>query len=272
MIKFKKMHGLGNDFVIFDARKENIFLPPEEMVFIADRHFGVGCDQIVVLEESDKADVFAYFFNADGTESGACGNASRCIADLIMTEKSTDSCAIEVTYGILYCKKADEQRVQVDMGIPKTEWKSIPLSQEADTLSLKLDIDGLSNPVAVNMGNPHCVFFVDNLEAIKNDLQKIGQAVENHELFPQRTNVEFVEVLSRTKLRQITWERGAGFTLACGSGACAVAVAAIRRGLTDRKVEIKLDGGTLEIEWRETDDHVLMTGTVAYVFDGTLIL
>lgn len=265
------MHGLGNDFVIFDARTENIFLPPEEMIFIADRHFGVGCDQIVVLEESDNADVYAHFFNADGSQSGACGNASRCIADLIMTEKNLNSCTIEVTYGILMCKKVGEQRVQVDMGIPKTEWKNIPLAKKSDTLSLNLSIGGLPTPVAVNMGNPHCVFFVDDLNNFDN-LETLGQLVENHDLFPERTNVEFVQVLSKTKLRQITWERGAGFTLACGSGACAVAVAAIRRGLTERKIEIVLDGGTLEIEWRESDDHVLMTGSVAYVFDGTLIL
>lgn len=272
MLKFRKMHGLGNDFVIFDARTENLFLPPEDMVLVADRHFGVGCDQIVVLEESGKADIMALFFNADGSESGACGNASRCIADLIMAEKKTDSCTIEVTYGILHCVKKGENRVQVDMGVPKLDWRDIPLSDEMDTLSLDLAVGGLSKPVAVNMGNPHCVFFVDDLESVDKYLENIGQAVENNELFPERTNVEFVQVLSRTKLRQITWERGAGFTLACGSGACAVGVAAVRRGLSERKVEIVLDGGTLEIEWRESDGHVLMTGDITYVFDGVLNL
>lgn len=268
MLKFKKMHGLGNDFVIFDARVENLCLPPEEMVRIADRHFGVGCDQIVVLEGSDKADVFAYFFNADGSESGACGNATRCIADLIMSETGKDECTVEVTYGILTCVKKGDLLVQVDMGVPKTLWNEIPLAQEMDTLSLDLSVGGLDKPVAVNMGNPHCVFFVKDLAAIDQYLENIGDAVENNELFPDRTNVEFVQVLSKTKLRQITWERGAGFTLACGSGACAVGVAAVRRGLTGRKVEIELEGGTLEIEWRESDGHVLMTGAVEYVFDG----
>lgn len=272
MLKFKKMHGLGNDFVIFDARKENLFLPPEDMILVADRHFGVGCDQIVVLEESDKADIMALFFNADGSESGACGNASRCIADIIMTEKKTISCTIEVTYGILNCLKVGENRIQVDMGAPKLGWNDIPLSENMDTLSLDLAIGGLTNPVAVNIGNPHCVFFVEDLESVDQYLENIGQAVEENDLFPARTNVEFVQVLSRTKLRQITWERGAGFTLACGSGACAVAVAAVRRSLTERKVEIVLDGGILEIEWRASDDHVLMTGDVTYVFDGVLNL
>lgn len=261
MLKFKKMHGLGNDFVIFDARKDNVVLSPEDMIMVADRHFGVGCDQIVVLEESEKADVFAYFFNADGSESGACGNATRCVADIVMSESGKGSCAVEVTYGILNCVKAGDQRVTVDMGAPKAI-KDIDLS-----------VGDVSKPATVDMGNPHCVFFVEDLIALGGDLEEIGSAVENNlELFPQRTNVEFVQVLSPNELRQVTWERGAGFTLACGSGACAVAVAAVHRGLCARKVEIMLDGGALEIEWRESDDHVLMTGDVTYVFDGELHL
>ncbi len=267
-MRFKKMHGLGNDFVIFDARAEDIFITPDDMALIADRHWGVGCDLITIMDESEKADVFAYFFNADGSESAACGNASRCVADIIMSEKGTDSCTIEVVDRILECKKVDDLIVQVDMGAPKLDWENIPLARDEDTLNLPLEKDGVDDPVAVNMGNPHCVFFVDSLEDV--DVEGVGAYMEVHELFPERTNVEFVQVVDKTHLRQKTWERGVGMTEACGSGACAVAVAAVRRDLTERKVEIELDGGVMTLEWREDDGHVLMSGPVAYVFDGVL--
>tara|TARA_R110001592_G_scaffold16881_19_gene71807 strand:- start:15024 stop:15869 length:846 start_codon:yes stop_codon:yes gene_type:complete len=268
IMRFKKMHGLGNDFVIFDARAEDIFITPDDMALIADRHWGVGCDLITIMDESEKADVFAYFFNADGSESAACGNASRCVADIIMSEKGTDSCTIEVVDRILECKKVDDLIVQVDMGAPKLDWENIPLARDEDTLNLPLEKDGVDDPVAVNMGNPHCVFFVDSLEDV--DVEGVGAYMEVHELFPERTNVEFVQVVDKTHLRQKTWERGVGMTEACGSGACAVAVAAVRRDLTERKVEIELDGGVMTLEWREDDGHVLMSGPVAYVFDGVL--
>lgn len=257
-MKFKKMHGLGNDFVIFDARTENLVITPDEMSLVADRHFGVGCDQIVVLEESEKADVRAYFFNADGSESGACGNASRCVADLVMTDSAQGTCSIEVNDGILNCRKVGDLLVEVDMGAPR------------DLKDVDMSYGGVSEPVAVNMGNPHLVFFVDDIGDI--DVEEVGNYFENHEAFPDRTNVEFVFVENKTHVRQVTWERGVGLTLACGSGACAVSVAGAHRGLTGRKVDIDLDGGALQLEWREADGHVLMTGPVAYVFEGELYL
>lgn len=254
-MKFRKMHGLGNDFVIFDARTENIALMPEDMALIADRHWGVGCDQLVVLDESEKHDIFAYFFNADGSESGACGNATRCVADIIMSESGRDSCSIEVTYGVLNCNKKGDLLVEVDMGAPK------------GLCDMDLSRGAVSNPVSVSMGNPHLVFFVGDFENI--NIGELGYYFENHEQFPDRTNVEFVQVIDRTHIRQITWERGVGVTEACGSGACAVMAAAVHRGLADRKVEIELDGGLLEMEYLD-NDHILMTGMVAYVFDGVL--
>ncbi len=254
-MKFRKMHGLGNDFVIFDAREQNIILMPEDMELIADRHWGVGCDQLVIIDVSEKADVSVYFFNADGSESGACGNATRCVADLIMNESGQDTCSIEVTGGILNCRKVGDMLVQVDMGAAKS------------VSDLDLSRDSVGNPVSVDMGNPHCVFFVDDLTRI--DIEELGAHFEVHEMFPNRSNIEFVEVKDKGHLRQKTWERGVGVTEACGSGACAVAVAAVRRGLSDRKVKIELDGGVLEIELDE-NDHVLMSGPVAYVFEGQL--
>lgn len=252
-MQFRKMHGLGNDFVIFDARAQNVVLTPEDMALVADRHWGVGCDQLVIMDVSEQADIRVYFFNADGSESGACGNATRCVADLIMSESGSDTCSVEVNDGILNCRRAGDMLVQVDMGEAKAV-QDLDLSEGA-----------LSAPVSVDMGNPHCVFFVDDYDGL--DIEGLGAKIEHHEAFPNRTNVEFVIVESTTRLRQKTWERGVGITEACGSGACAVAVAAIRRGMTERRVEIELDGGLLEIELDE-NNHVLMTGPVAYVFIG----
>lgn len=255
-MKFRKMHGLGNDFIIFDAREENIFLTPDDMALIADRRWGVGCDLITVIDVSETADVAAYFFNADGSESAACGNASRCVADIVMQESGNESCSIQVQDRILECVKKGEMLVQVDMGEPK------------DIKDLDLTKNNVKNPVSVDMGNPHCVFFVDDLEDINT--QELGRYFEVHEAFPNRTNVEFVQVKDKSSLRQVTWERGVGITEACGSGACAVAAAAVTRGLTNREVEIELDGGLLQMHWREDDNHMLMTGPVAYVFNGIL--
>ncbi len=255
MTQFRKMHGLGNDFVIFDARTDSLFLTPQDMALVADRHWGVGCDQVVVIDESEKADVFVYFFNADGSEGGACGNATRCVADLVMNEKKTETCSVEAIYGVLECSR-ENGLIRVNMGAPR------------DIEDLKLTHEGVSNPVSVNMGNPHCVFFVEDVEII--DIEKIGKYFEHHQQFPDRTNVEFVQVIDRTHLRQRTWERGVGITQACGSGACATAVAAIHRGLVDDKVEIILDGGILQLEWEQGENPVYMTGPVAYVFEGTL--
>ncbi len=254
-MKFRKMHGLGNDFVIFDAREESLFLAPDEIELIADRHWGVGCDLIVVLDSSEKADIFAYYFNSDGSESGACGNATRCVADIIMSETGKGECSIEVTYGVLNCKKKGDLLVEVDMGVPK------------GLRDLSIECGAVSNPVAVDMGNPHLVFFVDNLEDIA--VEELGAYFETHELFPERTNVEFVHVIDSSHVRQKTWERGVGITEACGSGACAVVAAALHRGLTGCEVEVELDGGLLNLEITD-DKRILMTGMVAYVFDGEL--
>lgn len=253
---FRKMHGLGNDFVIIDARTESITLNEQDLREIADRRRGVGCDLITILEGSQHADVRAQFFNADGSESGACGNATRCVADIVMSESGLDSCTIAVSDGILSCQRIGDLMVEVDMGAAK------------DVADLDLAYGAVSNPVSVNMGNPHCVFFVDKLEDI--DVEGLGAYFEVHKAFPHRTNVEFVQVIDKGHLRQKTWERGVGVTEACGSGACAVAVAALRRGLSDAKVNVELDGGILHMQVRESDDHVLMAGPVAYVFDGEM--
>lgn len=253
MIKFTKMHGAGNDFVIIDARTQTVNFTPEQVQHICHRNFGVGCDLMTILEPSSSADIFARFLNPDGSESGACGNATRCVADIILREAGKNECTIQTARGLLETWRADNGQITVDMGEPLEITENLPLENA---------------PTVVNMGNPHCVFFVEDSAAI--DLHKIGPQIENHPHFPNRTNVEFVHVMGANKLRQRTWERGAGETLACGSGACAVAVSAATKGITGRKVEIVLDGGTLLIEWRESDNHVLMTGPATYVFEGTI--
>lgn len=256
-MNFKKMHGLGNDFVILDFREGNEALSAEQITKICDRNFGVGCDLLTVLEPSKNADVFARFYNADGSESAACGNATRCVADIIMKEREALHCTIETGRGVLEAQAAERGLITVNMGTP------------LDIVDIDLSQGSISNPVSVNMGNPHCVFFVDTLTDL--DVETIGAAVENNTaIFPDKTNVEFVKILEDGRLRQITWERGVGITLACGSGACATAAAAIHRGLTQgNKAEIILDGGALSIEINENGD-ALMTGPVAYVFDGVI--
>lgn len=266
-MNFVKMHGLGNDFVILDARKENIQLHAEQVTTICDRHFGVGCDQLIVLEVAEKADVFMRIYNSDGSESGACGNASRCVAHILMKEQGTKSCVIETCSGLLPSKMAKNDLVCVDMGPARLDWVDIPLSKEVDTLNLAIGEGAVRDPVAVNMGNPHCVFFVDDLGTL--DPSEYGPRFETHKLYPEKTNVEFVQVLGRDKMRLRTWERGVGMTLACGSAACATIVAAVRRGLTDNKAEIIIDGGgSLHLEYDQESGHVFMTGPVAYVFEG----
>ena len=253
---FRKMHGLGNDFVILDARAGDLRLLPTLVQHIADRHLGVGCDTVVVLEHSEKADVFARYYNADGSESGACGNATRCVADIIMNETGREACAVEVTYGILPCRRTGNLEVEVDMG---------PARKITD---LDIAHGGVDHPVSVDMGNPHCVFFVKNLNDV--DIEKTGVYFEHHKVFPNRTNVEFVEIKSKDKARLRTWERGSGLTLACGSGSCATIAASVHRGLTHKKVEIELDGGTLYMQIRENDGHILMRGGLTYVFEGNM--
>ena len=266
---FIKMHGLGNDFVVVDARETPFPLDDAAACRIADRRWGVGCDQLLILEPATNgaADLFLRIRNNEGGEVGACGNGTRCVADLVMRERGLASLTVETRAGLLRAEAAPDGRVTVDMGPALLDWRAIPLAREMDTLRLDLARGPLSDPVAVNMGNPHAVFFAADVEAI--DLPTIGPKLEHDPLFPERANIEVAHLIGPDRLRCRVWERGAGITMACGSGACAVGVAAARRGLTGRKTEVLLDGGPLGIEWRE-DGHVLMTGPVATSFAGVL--
>lgn len=255
-----KMHGLGNDFVVVDERGISPVVDAKLAMAIADRHRGVGFDQLATLSNRDGFDVHLTFWNADGSQSAACGNATRCIARFIMDETNTSSLRISTDRGALLAQDAGDGLVSVNMGPPQLDWADVPLATESDTLHLPIDGD----PVATGMGNPHCTFFVDDATAI--DLAKRGAEIENHPLYPQRTNVQFASLIRPNHLRMRVWERGVGITLASGSSSCATAVAAARRGLTGRKVQIDLDGGTLFIDWR--DDGVWMTGGTAHVFNG----
>ena len=272
MTAFVKMHGLGNDFVVFDARDTAIDLTPSLVRTIADRHFGVGCDTVVVIRPGGpKADAVVLFYNADGSEAESCFNATRCVARLLMDERGLARVMLSTKGGMLDCRNAGSGSVTVDMGPPRLDWQQVPVAAEVDTVNFPLDVGGASLPVsAVSMGNPHCVLFVPDAE--KAPLTQLGPKIETLPFFPKRTNVEFAQVLDKSRIRMRVWERGVGVTLACGTGACATAVAAMRRGLTDRKVELVLDGGSLFIEWREEDGHVLMTGPTAMPFRGRLEL
>ncbi len=270
--KFRKMHGLGNDFVIFDARTDQLDLTADQARHIAGRNRGIGCDQIITILPSDKADAFMRIQNADGSEVNACGNAARCIGDILLAEGDAQQVSIETGAGLLTAMR-DGDLITVDMGKPKHAWHEIPLSQNMaqniDTDNLDLTVGPLSNPVAVNMGNPHGVFFVDDVEAIL--LDEVGPKIENHELFPERVNVSIVEDRGGGHLRHRVWERGAGITSACGSAACAVIVAASIRNIVARKATIEMDGGLLQMTW-DNADHVHMSGGVTYVYDGFINL
>ena len=272
MTAFVKMHGLGNDFVVFDARDTAVNLTSAMVKKIADRHFGVGCDTVVVIRPGGAAaDAAVLFYNADGSESESCFNATRCIARFLMDERGLARVKLSTKGGMLACTDAGKASVMVDMGPPRLEWQQVPVASQVDTLNFPLDIGGTSLPASVlSMGNPHCVLFVPDVE--KAPVNQLGPRIETLPFFPNRTNVEFAQVLDRSRIRMRVWERGVGVTLACGTGACATAVAAIRQGLTARKVELLLDGGSLVIEWREEDGHVLMTGPTAMPFRGRLEL
>lgn len=266
---FLKMHGLGNDFVVLDARSSGLVLTEAAARAIADRNRGVGCDQLIVIEpaRSGLSDAWMTIYNPDGSQSGACGNATRCVAWLLMQESGRDKVVIETKAGLLDAEVRGDRLVAVDMGPARLDWREIPLAEAVDTLHLGISAGPLADPVAVSMGNPHAVFFVDDVAAI--DLAALGPQLEHHGIFPERANIEVVQVLGPEKLRMRVWERGAGITQACGTGACATLVAAARRGLTARKADVVLDGGVLTIEWLP-DDHVLMTGPVALAFAGRL--
>ncbi|MDE1937772.1 MAG: diaminopimelate epimerase [Alphaproteobacteria bacterium] len=264
------MHGLGNDFVVFDARKQGLALDATAARAIADRRRGVGCDQVIVIEQGvNDADVVMRIFNGDGGEVESCGNAARCVARLLMEEKDHDTVRIDTLGGLLICTDAGNGMITVDMGAPNLMWDKVPLARPADTNRFALNVDGESLMVsAVSVGNPHCVLFVDDADAAP--VASLGPRIETHPMFPKRTNVEFASVRDRAHLRMRVWERGAGITQACGSGTCAVAVAAHRRGLIDAKVEVALDGGVLAIELRESDGHILMTGPATLSFRGEI--
>lgn len=265
-VPFVKMHGCGNDFVIFDERTRTFGLSPARAAAIADRRTGVGCDQFIVIEAAtDGADAFMRIRNPDGSEAGACGNATRCVASLLTVETGRGDLTIRTIAGDLRAKILPDGRVCVDMGPARLDWAEVPLAYAMDTLHVPLAGD----PAACSMGNPHATFFVRDVEHLP--VEALGPPLETDTIFPQKANIGFAEIRDSGKMRLRVWERGAGLTLACGSGACAAVVNAHRRGLTGRRVQVLVDGGALDIEWRE-DSHVLMTGPIATSFTGTLDL
>lgn len=260
-LPFRKMHGAGNDFVVIDRRAGGPAVTPGLARALGDRRRGVGFDQLAEMLPDPQADLALVFWNADGSTAGACGNATRCVAALVMAATGAERLSIRTERGVLRAEARDG-RVWVNMGPPVLDWQGVPLAQAVDPLHLPLPGD----PAAVGMGNPHCVFLVPDAEAV--DLQREGPRFETDPLFPARTNVEFVSLLGPGRLRMRVWERGTGATLACGSGACAVAVAAHLRGISGRLVAVEADGGLLEVDWR--DDGVWLTGPVATVFEAAL--
>jgi diaminopimelate epimerase len=264
-IPFVKMHGCGNDFVVFDGRSHAIVLSPARVAALADRHVGIGCDQLIVIERAASADAFMRIYNPDGSEAGACGNATRCVADILMRESQSAAVTIRTISGDLPTARRPDGLIRVDMGQVRLDWTDIPLARPMDTL--RLDLAG--EPAAASMGNPHATFFVADVDGIP--IADAGPRLEHDPLFPQRANIGFAQVIDPGTIRLKVWERGAGLTLACGSGACAALVNAHRRGLTHRRAMVIVDGGTLEIEWRD-DSHVLMTGPIATAFHGHVAL
>ncbi|MDO8328703.1 MAG: diaminopimelate epimerase [Cypionkella sp.] len=261
-VGFMKMHGAGNDFVIIDSRGRAAVVTAAMARALGDRNRGVGFDQLAEIRDSDVADFALDFWNSDGSRAGACGNATRCVCDFIMQELGRDAVSLVTERGQLQAVRLADGRVSVNMGHPQRDWAEVPLARAVDTLHLPLAGD----PAAVGMGNPHCIFFVPDAEAV--DVAALGPALEHDPLYPQRTNVEFASLVGSDHLRMRVWERGAGVTLACGSGTCATVVAAHLRGLTGRSVTVDVDGGVLQVDWR--DDGVWLTGPVAHVFDGVL--
>ncbi len=265
------MHGTGNDFVVLDGRAREVTIDREAAIRLSDRHFGIGCDQLLVLKPSTVADTFMRIFNADGSEISTCGNATRCVADFLMRESGKTTASIETNAGVRHGAKSADGGITVNMGEPKWEWQQIPLSESRNTLHLGLEVGLLSDPVAINIGNPHAIFFVRDLNHIK--LSEWGATLEHHPLFPERANISAVQVVNESHIKMAVWERGTGITLACGSAACAAVVAGARRDILQRRCTVELPGGTLDVEWKKTatgNGEVLMSGPVAYVFDGAI--
>ena len=273
-IPFRKMNGLGNEFIVFDGRKTPVTLAPEAISALGDPG-AIGFDQMITIEAARKGgDAFMRIHNRDGGEVDACGNATRCVGWLLMDETGRRAAAIETNAGLLRAFDTGRpEEVTVDMGAPRFGWQEIPLAEEfADTRAIELQIGPIDNPVlhspsAVSMGNPHAIFWVDDVD--RHNLERFGPLLENHPIFPERANISLAHVTARDAIAVRTWERGVGITRACGTAACAVAVAAVRRDLADRKVTVTLPGGPLIVEWR-ADNHVWMTGPVATEFEGTL--
>ena len=260
------MHGLGNDFVVVDARSEGVGgagpITASLAAAIGDRRRGVGFDQLAVIHADEMADARLVFWNSDGSLSDACGNATRCIARLLMDETGKPALKLRTGRGVLACEDAGNGMVRVNMGQPRLKWSQVPLAREMDTARLPL----AGAPAACSMGNPHCTYFTEDAEA--DALSEIGPATEEDPLFPERTNVQIVQIIDRKRARVRVWERGVGVTLASGSSACAVVVNAARRGLMERQATLMLDGGEIDIDWR--DDGVWMTGLTALVCSGVL--
>ena len=262
------MHGLGNDFVVLDARVAPIHLSANQARAIADRRTGIGCDQIITLKPSDKADLFMRIQNSDGSEAEACGNAARCVALLTIRENDSDGALLETAVDTLHATTTSDGLIAIDMGVPRFSWQDIPLATPEDTLHVKLVRGSLSDPAAVNLGNPHVVFFVDDVSSVP--IEKLGPSLETDPIFPKHANIGVASIIDpRGKIRLRVWERGAGLTPACGTGACAALVAAHRRGICDREAEVLLDGGTLYIRWQE-NDHIIMTGPATISFVGEI--
>ncbi len=261
-LRFLKMHGLGNDFVVIDAR--DVVDPVDAALAkaLGDRHRGVGFDQLAVIRNGNGVAAEVDYWNSDGSMADACGNATRCVAQLLLAETDAQNLILCTGRGDLYCEDAGNGQIRVNMLHPQLTWQTVPLARDADLNALPID----GKPGAAGMGNPHCVFVVPDISAV--NLAQIGPQIEHHPLFPQRTNVEFCQILDRKNVRMRVWERGGMVTLACGSGACAATVVLHRQGHTDRAITLHLDGGKLDIDWR--DDGVWMTGPTALVFEGTL--
>jgi diaminopimelate epimerase len=267
-IPFRKMHGLGNDFVVLDARTAPLAIGAAAARALAERHTGIGCDQVIVIEppRGGAAQAFMRILNADGSAAEACGNASRCVAAILAEEGERTAVRLETAAGPLEADVLADGQVAVDMGPARTEWRDIPLARETSTLAADLAFGPLSRPVCTSIGNPHATFFVADPEAV--DLAALGPVIEHDALFPQRVNVGVAAVAGGERIRLRVWERGAGITRACGTGACAAVIAAHRRGLTGRRATVALDGGDLDIHWRD-DGHVVMTGPATLSFAGS---
>lgn len=263
------MHGLGNDFVVLDIRVQDLSLSSATIQRLSDRRFGIGCDQFIVIDKpsSVSADIRMRIFNADGGEVKACGNATRCMGAYLQRQTSKTDHMIETAAGMLKTSVQSNRMVAVNMGSPSLKWADIPLRSEVDTLFLPIHVPDMEAPAAVSMGNPHLIFFVPDIQEI--NLERFGKELSHHHLFPEGTNVEIVQILTRSNIRMRVWERGTGITLACATGACASVVAGVKRGILDSQVTVNLEGGDLKIHY---DTTVTMYGPVTFTFEGSFEL